>query len=382
MNRLLQLESHGQSIWFDFIKRDFLRNGDLKKLIDDVGLKGVTSNPAIFEKAIGQGTDYDAEIERLSKAEGSTAISIYEQLAIEDIQEAADILFSVYEKTNRADGYVSLEVSPTLANDEKATVEEGKRLWKAVCRPNLMIKVPATDSGINAVRTLISEGINVNVTLLFSKSYYEKIAYAYIAGLKDRLSQSKAIDHIHSVASFFISRIDSLVDQKLAEKSKTVPTEHREKLDALLGKTAIANAKLTFQLSKQIYASQKWQEISKHSGNIQRLLWASTSTKNPAFRDVMYVEELVGPNTVNTLPPATLEAFADHGEVRDSLEDDLASSNETMDALKQENLDFEALSEQLTQEGVQLFADAFVKLLATIEDKRLRLTTGRGNNNA
>ena len=370
MNALLELQAHGQAVWLDFIKRTLMRNGELKKLIDEDGLKGVTSNPSIFEKAIGQSSDYDDTLRELSRDPNAKAISIYERLAIQDIQEAADILRSVYEKTKKVDGYVSLEVSPLLAKDTAGTIEEGLRLWKEVNRPNVMIKVPATDEGIPAIRRLISEGININVTLLFSSHYYEKVARAYMAGLEDRLASGESIDHVFSVASFFISRIDSLVDTVLVQKAKEGESSRQGRVKALMGKAAIANAKLTYQLSYELHAAPNWQTLKAKGGNKQRLLWASTSTKNPAYRDVMYVEELIGQDTVNTLPPATLEAFRDHGIAASTIESNLDAANDTMQSLAEEGVDFEKLCHQLTEEGVKLFADAFEKLLAAVEEKR------------
>ncbi|MYK97411.1 MAG: transaldolase, partial [Gemmatimonadetes bacterium] len=319
-NPLNQLERHGQSFWLDSISRELMYSGRLRKLIEEDGLKGMTSNPAIFEKAIAGSTDYDADIERLAAA-NRTALEIYETLAISDIREAADHLAVVYEATGGADGFVSLEVSPELADDTEGTIEEARRLWKAVDRPNVMIKVPATEAGVPAVRQLIGEGLNINVTLMFSRAVYEAVADAYISGLEDRLAAGGEISGIASVSSFFISRIDTLVDALLAERAERAgdPGERAAILE-LIGKTAIANGKTTYQRYKTIYTSPRWSALAEKGARKQRLLWASTSTKNPEYRDVLYVEELIGKNTINTLPDETLVAFRDHGRLADTLE--------------------------------------------------------------
>lgn len=362
MSALLELERFGQSMWLDNIQRSLIESGGLKKLMDEDGLKGVTSNPSIFEKAIGGSTEYDATIAKLSH-QFADAKGVYEHLAIRDIQDAADVLLPIYDKTKGVDGYVSLEVSPDLAHDTEGTVEEGLRLFREVGRKNVMIKVPATDAGIPAIRRLIAEGLNINVTLLFATSYYEKAALAYFSGLEDRVAVGKPIDHIASVASFFISRIDSAVDALVAKQPGGAQ---------LLGKTAIANAKLTYAHSHKLYDSQRWHALRAHGAHMQRLLWASTSTKNPAYRDVIYVEELIGANTVNTMPPATVDAFRHHGQVASTIEADLEGAQRTMAELAQHGIDFEGVCEQLTKDGVKLFADAFSKLLNVVEEKRRR----------
>lgn len=364
MNPLRDLERLGQSIWLDYIQRSLIENGGLKSLIDNDGLSGVTSNPAIFEKAIAQSIEYDKTIAYLARRH-SIPKDIYEHLAIRDIRDAADLLRPVWERTEGADGYVSLEVSPDLAHDTHATINEGHRLFADTNRANVMIKVPATDEGIPAIRQLIADGINVNVTLLFSTTYYERAALAYINGLEDRLSKGKPVDQIASVASFFISRIDTLVDTLLDQKGLA---------NQLGGKAAIANARLTYAFSKELYDSHQWRALSKHNAQPQRLLWASTSTKNPAYRDVMYVDELIGKNTVNTLPPATLDAFRDHGKAEARIEHDVAEARKVMDELAHNGIDFEQVCAQLTKEGVKLFKDAFDKLLLVVDEKRRRLT--------
>lgn len=363
MNPLRDLEGLGQSFWLDYIQRSLIESGGLKELIENDGLSGVTSNPSIFEKAIGQSTEYDSTIEKLAH-EFSDANGVYEHLAIRDIQDAADLLLPVWTKTQGVDGYVSLEVSPHLAHDTDATIQEGLRLFREVNRPNVMIKVPGTDEGIPAIRRLIAEGLNINVTLLFATAYYEKAALAYMSGLEDRVAQGKPIAHIASVASFFVSRIDTLVDSMLASKP------HASKW---MGKAAIANAKLTYAHAKKLYDSTRWQKLTEYGAHQQKLLWASTSTKNPSYNDVMYVDELIGPNTVNTLPPATLDAFRDHGNARATIETGLDDAREVMIALEREGIDFDQVCAQLTKDGVKLFSDAFDKLIKVVEEKRRRL---------
>lgn len=351
MNPLLKLNAFGQSVWLDYIRRDFVLNGELAKLIREDGLAGLTSNPAIFEKAIGGGNEYAPAIRAL-KQRGLSAMALYETLAIEDIQAAADQFRPVFDAGKGHDGYVSLEVSPYLARDTAATVVEAKRLWREVSRPNLMIKVPATLEGLPAIELLISQDMNVNVTLLFSQAMYEKVAERYIAGLERRAAEGGDLGRISSVASFFISRIDAAMDPLLPE--------------ALRGKTAIANAMLAYDSYKRLFSGPRWENLAKKGARPQRLLWASTSTKNPAYRDVMYVEELVGSNTVNTLPPATLESFRDHGVPRASLEEDIGAARATLEAVaKQASLD--EVTDRLLDDGVKLFADAFDKLLKAVE---------------
>ncbi len=351
MNPLLKLNAFGQSVWLDYIRRDFVLNGELAKLIREDGLAGLTSNPAIFEKAIGGGNEYAPAIRAL-KQRGLSAMALYETLAIEDIQAAADQFRPVFDAGKGHDGYVSLEVSPYLARDTAATVVEAKRLWREVSRPNLMIKVPATLEGLPAIELLISQDMNVNVTLLFSQAMYEKVAERYIAGLERRAAEGGDLGRISSVASFFISRIDAAMDPLLPE--------------ALRGKTAIANAMLAYDSYKRLFSGPRWENLAKKGARPQRLLWASTSTKNPAYRDVLYVEELIGSNTVNTLPPATLESFRDHGVPRASLEEDIGAARATLEAVaKHASLD--EVTDKLLDDGVKLFADAFDKLLKAVE---------------
>ncbi len=354
MNPLIELKDAGQSVWLDYIRREFVAGGELAKLIRDDGLAGMTSNPAIFEKAMGGGNEYSAAIRAL-KARGLDATALYETLAVEDIRAAADLFKPVFEATDGEDGFVSLEVSPYHAHDTAATVAEAERLWKEVGRPNVMIKVPGTPEGLPAIEKLISLDMNINVTLLFSRAVYEQVAERYIAGLERRAAEGMDIDRISSVASFFVSRIDSAVDPKL-------PPELR-------GKTAIANAVLAYESFKRIFSGPRWKSLADKGARPQRLLWASTSTKDPAYRDVMYVEELIGRDTVNTLPPATLAAFRDHGKVRASLEEDVEAARRTLDAVEK-HVSLDEVTAKLTQDGVKLFSDAFDKLLAAVESAR------------
>ena len=379
-NPVRDLQRYGQSIWLDYIRRNLLTGGELKKLIDEDGLRGMTSNPAIFEKAIVGSTDYTDLLQSLAQKHELDAKARYEVLAIRDIQDAADFLRPVYDATKRRDGYVSLEVSPYLARDTNGTLDEARRLWKAVARENVMIKVPGTAEGIPAFQQLIGEGININVTLLFAQEVYEKVAEAYIAGLEQLSATGGDVSRMASVASFFISRIDTLVDSKLNEKLKAKPDGQQEALlKGILGKVAIANGKLTYQKYLQIFSGPRWEKLAARGAQTQRVLWASTSTKNPAYRDVVYVEELIGKDTVNTVPPATLDAFRDHGKVRESLTEDIESAKQTMSDLAKVGISMKEVTDQLTVEGVKLFADAFDKLLEAVEKSTRNEVTPKVN---
>jgi transaldolase / glucose-6-phosphate isomerase len=379
-NPVRDLQRYGQSIWLDYIRRNLLTGGELKKLIDEDGLRGMTSNPAIFEKAIVGSTDYTDLLQSLAQKHDLDAKARYEVLAIRDIQDAADFLRPVYDATKRRDGYVSLEVSPYLARDTNGTLDEARRLWKAVARENVMIKVPGTAEGIPAFQQLIGEGININVTLLFAQEVYEKVAEAYIAGLEQLSATGGDVSRMASVASFFISRIDTLVDSKLNEKLKAKPDGQQEALlKGILGKVAIANGKLTYQKYLQIFSGPRWEKLAARGAQTQRVLWASTSTKNPAYRDVVYVEELIGKDTVNTVPPATLDAFRDHGKVRESLTEDIESAKQTMSDLAKVGISMKEVTDQLTVEGVKLFADAFDKLLEAVEKSTRNEVTPKVN---
>jgi transaldolase / glucose-6-phosphate isomerase len=370
MNPLKAIAQYGQSVWLDYIRRDLITGGDLKRQIQDDGLRGVTSNPSIFEKAITGSNDYEDFFRTLEARQDQDAKSIYEALAVRDIQDAADLLLPVYEKTRRRDGYVSLEVSPYLARDTEGTLAEGRRLWKTVGRPNVLIKVPATTEGIPAVERLIGEGINVNVTLLFSQEVYQKVAEAYIAGLEALAARGGDLAGVASVASFFVSRIDSAVDARIAKGLQAGAGGNEARLKSLAGKVAIANARLAYQRYKEIIASPRWKTLAKQGAQTQRLLWASTSTKNPAYRDVVYVEELIGADTVNTMPPSTFEAFRDHGRPRPGLDENLEEAADTMATLQQVDISIQAVTDALVEEGVRLFADAFDKLLGAVERRR------------
>lgn len=370
MNPLRALFDYGQSVWLDYIRRGLITSGELQRLVDEEGVTGVTSNPAIFEKAITGSTDYADALTRIEQQRDLDARSRYEQLAIKDIQDAADVLLPVYEQTKRRDGFVSLEVSPHLAHETQATMDEVRRLWRMVGRPNVMIKVPGTLEGLPAITALIGEGINVNVTLLFSQQVYERVALAYIAGLEALVARGGDPDTVSSVASFFISRIDSAIDATLTARLNSAPDAQAQvMLNSLLGKVAIANGKLTYQRYKAIFSGERWQALAGRGAHTQRVLWASTSTKNPHYRDVIYVEELIGPDTVNTMPSATLEAFRDHGRPRPSIEEDVEGARETMATLERVGISMTEVTDRLLNDGVQLFAEAFDKLLQAV-DKR------------
>lgn len=375
VNPLKQLGSMGQSIWLDYIRRDLLRDGELKRLIDEDGLRGMTSNPAIFEKAITGSALYQDFLDSLAGRKDLDAKGRYELLAIRDIQDAADLLQPVYKKSNRRDGYVSLEVSPYLANDTQGTIDEARRLWKAVGRDNVMIKIPGTPEGIPAIRQALSEGININITLLFAQDVYEEVAHTFVDALEIYARGGGDVSRVASVASFFISRIDTLIDSLLNEQIKKENDAARKvKLQSVLGKIAIANAKLTYEAYEKIFSTPRWQALAAKGAQTQRVLWASTSTKNPAYRDVIYVEELIGADTVNTLPPATLEAFRDHGKPRQSLTEDLPGAAKTMSDLAAVGISMKEVTNQLTRDGVKLFADAFDKLIAAVEQNSKRAT--------
>jgi transaldolase / glucose-6-phosphate isomerase len=377
-NPLKSLHDHGQAIWLDFLARHFVAEGKLRALVDDDGLSGITSNPSIFEKAISDSDDYDAALQEAEESGDFDVMALYERLAIEDIQNAADVLRPVYETRQGADGYVSLEVSPYLAKDTERTIAEVRRLTQAVARNNVMIKVPATPAGLPAIRQLIGEGFNINITLLFSQQIYEEVADAYLAGLEKFVAQGGDPRKIASVTSFFVSRIDSAIDTLIDERlGQTKDKKQHADLGKLRGKVAIANAKLAYRRYKGLFSGARWDKLKARGARPQRLLWASTSTKNPAYSDVLYVEELIGPDTVNTMPPATMEAFRDHGRVRHSLEDDVAEAEAVMAALSRCGISIDAVTAKLTEQGVQLFADAFDQLLAAVARKRVHLLGDR-----
>jgi len=361
------LRQYGQSVWLDFIRRSLIVGGELQRLVREDGLAGVTSNPAIFEKAIDGSNDYAEALGEISKDPHHSPKAVYEMLAVKDIQDAADVLRSVYDRTEKRDGYVSLEVSPELADDTHGTLEEARRLWTWVARPNVMVKVPATPAGIPAVRTLISEGLNINVTLLFSREAYEAVAHAFIEGLESRLQKGQSMDHVASVASFFVSRIDTAVDALLAERLKSASPAERGRLEGLVGKVAIANAKVAYQSYKRIFAGPRWDRLAKAGAQTQRVLWASTGTKNPHYSDVLYVEELIGPETVNTVPPETLSAFRDHGRPRPSLEEEVTVAMDTLDALERSGISLKKVADDILADGLKKFTEPFAKLLKAVE---------------
>jgi transaldolase/glucose-6-phosphate isomerase len=355
MNPLQELNNYGQSFWVDYILRSMIMSGKLDIHIKENGVRGITSNPAIFMKAISETEEYKESINSLSP-QYKDAKSLYEQLAIHDIQGTADALRTVYGQSKKQDGYVSLEVSPHLARDTNGTLEEARRLWKTVAKENLMIKVPATAEGIPAIEQLISEGFNVNVT---------------IAGLEKRSAQGQPLDHVASVASFFISRIDAAIDKLIEEKLKAANSaDEKNLLQGLMGKVAIANAKLTYQRYREIFSGNQWQALADKGAQTQRVLWASTSTKNPDYRDVVYIEELIGPQTVNTIPPPTAVAFRDHGKLRESLTEGVDEARETMEKLEQTGISMKEVTDRLLDEGVETFEVAFDKLLSTVEKAR------------
>ena len=367
MSKIAELNNMGQSIWFDFIRRSIITSGELESLVDK-GLTGVTSNPAIFEKAIAGSSDYDDDLKQLIKSDKSVE-QIYEALAFEDITMATDVLRPVYESSGGKDGYVSLEVSPHLADDTEQTISEAKRLFETVKRPNLMIKVPATPAGIPAITELIASGVNVNVTLIFGLENYKAVAEAYIAGL-EKLAESQptvkggyTIDKVASVASFFVSRVDTAVDKALAEMGNT----------DLQGKIAIANAKVAFAEFKSIFSGPRWQQLADKGARVQRALWASTGTKNPNYPDTLYVDELIGPHTVNTLPPSTLESFIDHGKIAETLTVGIEDARQQLASLAQLGIELEAVTHKLQQDGVVAFAKPFESLMKSIAEKREKL---------
>jgi transaldolase len=363
MNPVLNLEKYGQSVWLDNINRSLIKTGELKNMVESIGLKGVTSNPSIFQKAVSSGKDYDEQVRSLLVQNPEmTPAELFEELAVKDIRDATDILSQVYKKTKGYDGYVSIEVSPELAYDAKATIEEARRLNKKVGRPNVMIKIPATQEGIPAIKKMISEGVNINVTLIFSPKVYEQVVDAYLSGLEERLASGKEINRIASVASFFISRIDSMVDKELDKQGNK----------DLKGKIAVANAKLVYRKGKELFASARFKKLQKKGAKIQRLLWASTSTKNPAYSDTLYVEELIGKNTINTLPPATIDAYQDHGKPADRIEKGLKEAAAQMRKLEDLNINFEDVTKRLTEEGVMLFANSYKDLIGAIAKKKER----------
>ena len=372
-NPLKALTAAGQAIWLDYLHQDILESGELERLIAEDGVSGLTSNPSIFEKAIGDGEAYDARIAKLAADGASDANALYERLAIGDIQKACDQFRPTWDRLGGRDGYASLEVSPRVASDTKATVDEARRLWKAVARPNVMIKVPGTKAGVPAVRQLISEGINVNVTLLFGLQAYLDVAEAHIAGLEDRNAAGGDVSKTHGVASFFVSRIDTAIDKTIDEKLRPAEAATAERLRAVRGQIAIANAKVAYQRHLGLVASPRWRALAAAGAAPQRVLWASTGTKDPAYSDVLYIESLIGPDTINTMPPKTLDAFRDHGWVSATLTQDPAGAEAILREAEALGLDLDGVTDALVKDGVRLFAKAFDDLLAAVDEKRRRL---------
>lgn len=366
MNNIQKLADLGQSIWLDNIHRKMLESGELKALIDK-GVLGVTSNPSIFEKAITGSADYDPQLRKLIE-EGASTVDIYEALVLRDIEMAADELRPVYQRTDYLDGYVSLEVSPELAHDTDATIEEAKRYFGLLDRPNIMIKVPATDAGIPAIEQLIAAGVNVNVTLIFALSNYEDVAQAYIKGLQRAHGAGRELHSIASVASFFVSRVDTAVDEALNDAGN----------ETLLGKIAVANAKLAYQRFHEIFSGENWRTLASAGARVQRPLWASTSTKNPAYPDTLYLDALIGAQTVNTVPPATLDSFLDHGQVALTLQEDVDAAREQVEGLARAGVNLEAITDKLQVDGVAAFADSYRKLIDAIEEKCTEMKTDVG----
>jgi len=365
-NPLKQLARFGQSIWLDYIRRSMMTSGDLRKMVEEDGLGGMTSNPSIFEKAMG-GAEYADYLAELRKNKTLDAKGIYEGLAIRDIQDAADVLRPVYDRTKKHDGYVSMEVSPYLANKTQETIDEALRLWKAVDRPNLMIKIPGTPAGVPAIETVLREGVNVNVTLLFSQDMYEEVAWAFVRALEQRAAKGQDLAGIAGVASFFVSRIDAAVDAMIDERLPQGAPEQKKLMESVRSKVAIANAKLAYERYQRVFSGPRWEVLAVKGAQTQRVLWASTSTKNPKLRDVLYIEELIGKDTVNTIPPATYDAFRDHGVPRASLTEDVEGARTVMTNLAQAGISIDTVTADLVIAGVKQFEDAFAKLLAVTQ---------------
>jgi transaldolase len=370
-NRLQRLHDAGQSIWLDFIDRSILRNGDLARRIQEDALTGMTSNPTIFEKALAEGHAYDDQL--AAAPAGRTAMELFELVETSDVRDACDIFKPVYERTGGADGFVSIEVSPGSANDARQTVSEAERLWAMVDRPNVMIKVPGTAEGALAVRELTGAGMNVNITLLFSIEAHRRVIEAYLTGLEDRVRAGKPIDRIASVASFFVSRVDTEIDKRLDTLAAAATGPERDRILALRGKAAVANAQLAYKLFREEFSSPRWEPLKAKGARLQRPLWASTSSKNPAYRDVLYVEQLIGPDTVNTMPPATIDAFRDHGEVARTVDASFSAAERTISDLRAVGVDLDEVTDKLLRDGLASFQKSFDSLIAGLEKKSAAL---------
>jgi transaldolase len=372
-NPLQELAKYGQSVWYDNLNRELIRNGELKRMVAEDNVTGGTSNPSIFEKAVGAGNAYDEDIRRLA-GEGLTLPEIFDELTTTDVRLSCDTFAPIHERTQGGDGYASLEVSPEIAYDTHTTTSEAKRLFATLARPNAMIKIPGTPAGLPAIEECLADGLNINITLLFGVENYAEVAWAYIRALETRLKRGEPIDGIASVASFFVSRVDTLVDKKLDEK--IAAGGDSAQLEALKGKAGVANARIAYARFKEIFAGERWAKLEAAGAHVQRCLWASTSTKNPAYRDVIYVEELIGRQTVNTLPQNTLEAFRDHGQLRESLEEDVDAAFEHIEALDDAGIDFRAVTDELQTQGVDLFIDSYLKANDTVREKRDKMLAG------
>ncbi len=375
MNPLLELGKIGQSVWLDYMQRSLVTTGELQRLIDNDGLKGLTSNPTIFQKAVEGSADYD-QLFREWAPKGASGGEVFEVLAVRDIGDAARVFRPVWDRTRHRDGYCSIEVSPTLAHDTGGTVAEAHRLWKKLGVPNVMVKIPGTVEGVPAIEQCVAEGLNINVTLLFSQEAYVAVAEAYIRGLEKRAARGEDVSESASVASFFVSRIDTLVEKTIASREKTATPQQKALFDEIAGKVAIANAKQAYQKYKTLFSGPRWEALAARGAKTQRVLWASTGTKNPKYSDVLYIDELIGPDTVNTIPPATLDAFRDHGKVRRTLDQGLDQADAVMRNLEQSGISMKAVTDQLVAEGVKAFSDSFHQLLSAVEG-RLRSGGGR-----
>ena len=373
-NKLVELSRLGQSFWYDNISRDFIESGSLKSMIEQDGLKGITSNPAIFYKSIKDGKGYDELLKTLFADKSLSDKDIFYEIAVKDIKDAATLLMPVYKATGGKDGYVSMEVDPNFADNADETIKEARMLFNKIGMENVMIKIPATAEGLKAVKTLISEGVNINVTLLFSVDIYAKTITAYIDGLQERLNAGKSIEKIASVASFFISRIDTAFDKILTEKSEdTLNADEKQWYIDTMGKVAISNAKIAYQTMVSVFSSEQFIKLKEKGAMVQRLLWASTSTKNPMFTDVLYVNELIGPNTINTMPHETLIAFRDHGQVKRTIDLNIENADDIIDSLSDAGINYLKITDKLLSDGVGLFVDAFNSLLKLISQKRSSL---------
>src|SRR5688500_2424673 len=373
--KLRELNAAGQSIWLDSIDRAMLKNGELERRIRDEALTGMTSNPTIFQKALASGNEYDEQLTSAAD-EGLSSWELFELVETTDVRDACDLFAGVFSSTRGADGYVSIEVSPGVSNDAEDTVEEACRLWKTVDRPNVMVKVPGTEEGAKAVRRLIASGVNVNITLLFSLAAHERVIDAYIAGLEDRVKANQPIDGLASVASFFVSRVDTEIDKRIDALAAKASSAEKERLQLLKGRAAIANAKLAYRLFRQKFSGPRWDALAAKGARLQRPLWASTSTKNPEYRDVMYVEELIGPDTVDTMPPATIEAFADHGVVARTVDRKVAAAEGLLEEIEAVGILMRDVTDKLLADGIASFQKSFDELIAGLESKVGSLTPG------